>query len=524
MTRFLPAIVALALAITACSDGGPGPGATIVPASPSAAGIALLGTKAPVTLYAADTDDSGDAIATGDFNDDGVKDVVFAAAFADGPGNERPDAGEAYVFLGPFARVETRDAGAGQQDATIFGADEGDQLGRAAAAGDFNGDGIDDVILGAPFGDGPTDDRLDTGEVHVIFGSRDLGSDIRTIDLRDGRGLAIYGRSAGDLAGFSVITAKINGDNAADLVFSAFWGSGPNEDKPKAGEVYSVFGSADRTATMDLATAEPDVTVYGAETDDRLGESVAAGDVNGDGLDDLVLPAPFAASLGGKDAAGRTYVIYSPPQERIDLATDEVDSVIYGVDEGDQLGHAAATGDVDGDGSEDILLTAVSADGQGNAVNLAGEAALILGDSLPPKIDVAAGEADALVYGASVEDRLGRSGASGDIDGDGRSDLLLGAPGGAGPDETSPTIGELYVLFGPSIPTVVQLPSDALVYYGKDPGDSLASSVFGRPSIQAADLNEDGAEEILVSAPLADGPDETRSDCGEVYILFVEAP
>jgi hypothetical protein len=483
----------------------------------------LLPVENTVIFYAADAGDHGSSLATGDFNDDGAMDVVFAAAFADGSDNGRPDSGEAYVFLGPFRPGEGRDASAGDQALTIFGGDEGDQAGRAVSAGDFSGDGVDDIVLGAPFGDGPTDDREDAGEVHVIFGSRDLGSVVRVIDLQIGADLSVYGRASHNFAGFALTTAEINDDASADLVIGAFWGSGPDGNRTQAGEVYALFGSGQRTGVVDIAANQPDASVYGAASFDRLGETVGAGDVDLDGLDDLVLPAPFAASASGLSAAGRTYIIHSPPPARTDLAVDPVDAVIYGADEGDQLGHAVATGDVSGDGLADVLVTAVSADGPENAVDLSGEAVLVAGESLSLEVDVARGAARTIVYGANALDRLGRSATLSDLDGDQIAELLLGAPGGAGLGEASPDAGEIYVIPAPS-PTFIRLPGEAFVYYGGNPGDALSSGVFGRPSLASADLNGDGRKEILVASPNADGPDRTRLDCGEARILFTSTP
>jgi hypothetical protein len=517
-------LVAFGIA-AACGDDDSNDTNTQTPVtSPSASeGAQTLELEGTTVFYGAEAGDNANAAAAGDFNGDDVTDVAFAAAFADGPDNERPDSGEAYIFLGPFQPGESRDAASGKQALTVYGADPGDQAGRGLTAGDIDGDGLDDLLIGAPFGDGPSEERADSGEVHVVYGSQELAGTSRTVDLRSERETTIFGAAAGGLTGFAMTTANLNGDAPRDIIIGAFGAAGPAGDKPAAGAVYTLHGTTERRATTDAATDKL-VTVHGAAAGDRLGEEVAAGDVNGDGLDDLVLPAPFASGNTGIELAGRTYIIHSPaPEGPLDLAVTSVNSMIYGVDDGDQLGHATSAGDVDGDGLGDLLLTAVSADGFENTVDLAGEAALIYGNALGAEVDVAAGGASVLIFGAGETDRLGRSAAIGDIDGDGLADLLIGAPGGAGADESAPEVGELYVLFGRELPASIQLPGNASVHYGNDRGDSLASEIFGRSPILTAQMDEDAAAEIVVAAPTADGPDEKRRDSGEVYILYPSA-
>ena len=526
------------LAAKACGGGSPsGPPATAVPTAephltpspmsdavpPTLEPLATVTLSDPVTFYGEETGDAATGLAKGDFNGDGVLDVVVAAAQADGPQNARPDGGEAYVFLGPFTPGETRDVALGEQDITIFGAAEGDQLGRAVAAADVNGDGLDDLVLGAPFADGPNDQRPDAGETFLLLGARSWPA---TIDLAADPAAAVaFGEDEEDLASYSLATADVNGDGVHDLLIGAFWADGPDNTRPDAGEAYLVFGSPSWPPTIDLADGGPDVTILGAQAGDRLTEAVAAGDVDGDGVDDLVLPATFASGPENlRPKAGEVYVIPGGDlRGSYDLAVYQDEITVLGSDEGDQIGHSAAVGDFDGDGIGDMLLGAVSADGPGNGRDLAGEAYLVLSSASPPAtIDTLEGAEALRVYGADTVDRLGRSVAAGDLNGDGRGDLLLAAPGGDRSEGSLQDAGEIYVIHGrPDLRGALDLAHQAadMVIAGLDSGDVLATNTFARPSLLSADMDGDGLDDVLASA-VGDGPANDRIDAGEAYILF----
>jgi len=527
-----------ALVAQACAGGSPsGAPATAPPSveprlTPSPTSDAVAPTLEPlaavtlgdhVIFYGEEVGDAAMGLAAGDFNGDGILDVALAAAHADGPRNARPDGGEAYAFFGPFTPGETRDTALGGQDVTIFGAAEGDQLGRAVASADVNGDGLDDLVLGAPFADGPDGERPDSGETYVLLGVRSWPA---SIDLAaEPAAAVVYGADEKDLAGFSLAVAEVNGDDVDDLLVGALWADGPDNARPDAGEAYLILGSPSWHPTIDLADGEQDVKILGAETGDRLAETLAVGDVNGDGVDDLVIAATFASGPENqRPKTGEVYVILGGELETAyDLSLRQPEMTVLGRDEGDQIGHSAAVGDFDGDGTDDMLLGAVSADGPDNGRDLAGEAYLVLsGASLPATIDTLEGGEALRVYGADAVDRLGRSTAAGDLNGDGRNDLLVAASGGDGSEEFMQDAGEIYGIYGrPELRGALDLAHQAadVVVQGLDAGDVLGTNTFGRPSLLSEDMDGDGLSDVLVSAA-GDGPANDRTDAGEAYILF----
>ena len=268
------AAAALLLIAVACGGGS----------TPSA-----LSESARATFYAADAGDGAGAIVSGDFNHDGVADVLVTAPLADGPKNDRPDAGEAYIFLGPFSPSDRLDAAAESYNGVIHGAASADRFGRTAAAGDFNGDGIDDFAVGAPYA--ARDSEVpQAGVVYMFFGSESLGSDLSRLDMSETAADAtILGAEANDTAGYSLASADLNADGASDLIIGVLRGDGIDDAQEDAGEVYVILGGSIRPR-IDLAAGEQDVTFYGAEAGDHLGETVAAADINGDGRLDIVAP------------------------------------------------------------------------------------------------------------------------------------------------------------------------------------------------------------------------------------------
>jgi hypothetical protein len=482
----------------ACSNSDGNNGVTATPTGERTPEPAPITLRAGAVYTGAEPEDTLTAVAAGDFNADGDVDLALGAAFADG--EDGPDGGEIYVF---FSAADDRPGNVPVADADVaFRAPAGEQAGRSLAALDLNGDRVDDLVIGAP--------AAGAGKVYILLGNPVFES-VRAPELVPGTP-AISGADEGDFFGYTLATGDFNDDNQDDLAIGAFLGAGPENGREDAGEVHVLYGG-ERIENIDLADEELDAVVYGASAGDRLSEGLTAGDLNGDGRDDIVAAATFGDSEDAEDV-GITYALTGELRASTDLARRVSGTKILGIDDGDQLGHSLATLDFNGDGFDDLLLGAVSADGPGNESDLAGEVALVLGSSDPPDVMQAAKESKT-VYGPPGG-RLGRAVAAGDLDGDGFEDAVVGASE-AQDNEGTPETGAVYVVFGGAearLPASVE--SASLAIYGADAGDNLTTQVNGIPSLVAADLNRDDLTDIIVAAPRA------GEHAGAVMVFFSE--
>ena len=333
--------------------------------------------------------------------------------------------------------------------------------------------------------------------------------------------LAIFGADAGDYLAdrFSLATGDFNGDGKDDILVGAPLADGPDNARTNAGEAYVIFGRSGGEDEVDLAASEPDLTVVGANAGDNLGFVVAAGDVNGDGTDDVLVGARFATPAGGTAGTGEAYVIFgsSSLEGTLDIAQGQQDFTIAGASAGDYLGYALTAGDVNGDGIADIIAAASAASPDAARSN-AGEAYVVLGSpELGGRIDVAQNQQDFTILGAEAEDLLANFAAAGDVNGDGKDDILLGTHKADGPDNGRTDGGEAYIVFGKDdLSGTLDLASDDgfVTIYGAEAQDWLGFYVT------AADVNGDGIADAVVGARNADGPDNGRNNCGEVYLIL----
>ena len=395
----------------------------------------------------------GTAATAGDVNGDGYGDVLIAAPSHDN------DAGKIYLYHGSPTGLDG-------SPTWVAAGQPGDEFGRAACtAGDVNGDGYDDLIVGAPGDDG------DRGRVYVFYGSSD-GLDI-------GRAWSMAGENTGDRLGTAVALAgDVDGDDFGDIVLGAPGYPAGNE----VGKAYVYDGSE-----AGLAGA-PEWVGIGEHSGSDYGQAVyTAGDVNDDGHDDVVVGSP-----GHNADRGRAYV-YLGGLEGIEAGA--ADWTGTGANGGDRYGYSVATaGDVNGDGYAEVL---VGAPEYGSS---AGRAYVHPGSVTGP---------GASMYSptGSTGDRSGTHVApAGDVDGDGFADMVVGSPG------YSYGEGKLIVYLGTS-GGPAPFTSSTRSSYGEFVNDHLGAG--GGP---AGDVNGDGFSDLIVGAP--DFDRLGAGDSGKAYLVL----
>jgi Ca2+-binding RTX toxin-like protein len=371
-----------------------------------------------------------------------------------------------------------------------------------AAIGDVNGDGLAEILTGVP---GSSDQYTNAGRVYLTYGGSGpdkLGDTTITF--------AMDGGTAEDRIGFSVAAVgSMNGDALQEILLGApLLDPGGRTD---AGGAYVIFGTT-KTNSLDLAEVNTvgsgkGFLIAGQAAGDHAGQVVAAiADLNADGRGDVLVAAP-GNDAGGAEA-GAAYVVFGKagdaPVGLGAVAAGTGGFRIVGENAGDAAGTALASiADLNGDGKADILVGAPGADAGGED---RGAVYVVFGKSTGTAVnldDVALGTGGWRIAGATDFEAIGSSvSAIGDVDADGKADILIGGAGSA------------YVVLGKAGTAAVSLADIAAGIGGfaiiGEPGSTLTDlSVTG-----GADLNRDGIVDYVIGAPHAD------ADAGAVYVVW----
>jgi hypothetical protein len=298
----------------------------------------------------------------GDFNADGIEDLLVGAPFYDSP---QTNAGAVYLFYGGVTPDSTADH--------IFtGGAESDYFGISLTGCDFNFDGISDIVIGAYKADWST--FVDAGRVYVYNGS---SSPDFAVDY------TLTGVAGGERFGYALTSGDFNGDGIDDIAAGAY--SYDGEDL-NVGRIYLFFGSASPDVHSDLI-------IEGPQAGDKYGWSLASGDVTGDGYDDLIMGSDGHAI--GFASAGQVCVFDGGP------GIDDEAYFCYdlGRQQNDLLGFSVTAGvDINNDGVEDLLC---GMPGNSSAGPSAGGAVLVSGGAIIAP--------DTTFYGSSIEEQTGQA-------------------------------------------------------------------------------------------------------------------
>ncbi|MCI5043696.1 MAG: hypothetical protein MRY72_03275 [Aquisalinus sp.] len=468
-----------------------------------------------------------DISAAGDLNADGIVDYLVGAPRT---GEGTNVSGSVYVIFGREGSYQSTlelselDSSIGFAINGIDQSPTSDQTGsNISSAGDINGDGIADIIIGAPRA--TVNGKVNAGQAFVVFGSSTgFNSDLELSSLDGTNGFRVEGLDQGDLLGSSVSSlGDVNDDGVDDFVIGA-----PQADSngSLAGEVYIIYGSTggfSANLRLDLLNENTGLTITGSQSGERFGTTSSdAGDVNNDGIADIIIGTSATGEDFNPEDAVEAYVIFGNSAGiASDLELSNLDGsngFILDTTEDRSVNKVSSIGDFNGDGIDDFII---GRQRESTNQNEAGVSYIIFGSSdgfdrtiSLPSLNGSNGFA---ITGINENDYSGSDVSNlGDVNGDGLDDLIIGAryatPQGI-------MTGAAYVLFGSAegFSSTFSL-SDINGFNGFVIQGAVEGNLFGNDVSAAGDINNDGFADIIIGAARA--APGNRNDAGQSYIIF----
>ncbi|MGA1821956.1 MAG: putative Ig domain-containing protein [Thermoplasmatota archaeon] len=438
-------------------------------------GTVIPVTSAEISFSGEDTlDHAGFAVSiAGDFNGDSINDILIAAPQNNSNGGW---AGKVYLVYGSDgAEFYDKNFDLGNSNATFYGENRNDALGyHACSAGDVNGDGIDDILMSSRQYD------ADRGKTYIFFGRRDgFKRDMNASTCN----VSFIGEYPGDSSGVVVSGAgDVNNDGFDDILISAPYSS--RTGVTRTGAVFMIFGKRDGWM-KNRSLSYADVIFNGLGNQERLNIGLQAGDVNGDGIDDIVMSQYYNTTFLVCGREGSWPEIFDLNHTNVTFKQkSNTWPYLYGID------------DVNGDGFDDLALSNMWYGGDNR-----GKVYFFFGNSSYDNLILNESHADASYIGAGHNYRLGNQVTSaGDLNMDGISDILIGSPtawyGGMR------NSGLTYLLHGKK------------EGWPKDQNISIADVTFpgtkanhyaGVLSERPGDVDNDGRMDIVIGAYYGDG-------------------
>lgn len=476
------------------------------------------------TLYGANLgwrsgDKAGSSLAMGDVDGDGTQDIIIGSPYAASEMDNRIDSGVISIVFDSSLEELNGSFDLVNADCRIYGNVSNQLLGFSLACADVDGDGIDDIITGAPGYGPPTPGQIEAdpeesylGGFYVING-RPKEQFPQYAEVKDVTRFFALGMSKNQQLGYNVEVGDINGDSKVDLLVSAI------EKDPMAasikfggtGKIY-VFLGPDLPRGL-VGTENASVRIIGGTQGEGAGFSLECGDINNDSIDDVIIGAPYYGPYLVAMGSGKIYAIYGNKTPSKNISLMEADLVISGNEAGSMFGHDLACGDFDKDSVTDLVVSAPT-----KSVGVHTEAGMVLVFKGGPILAGAKniGNSSYAYTGGGAGDNAGTSLDFVMLD-QYKTYLAVGSPRSNGSSPEGVLVGEVHLLEcrtgrGEGVSTLPE--SAEHVIFGAKDGDLFGSRVGG------ITVNSGMAtRRLIISAKEADGEEGNRPNSGIIYLF-----